>query len=700
MILRRRGAAGGVAAGVVAVLLVLFIAIPVLAVLGESVQVSRPMPPAELRAITSAALDLLPPDRREPALTRWVAGASEAERLQGLAVAFRLAGTPVPWDENAAWSNQRREATAALAALDEATRMRVEAELPVAIVMLHKRVALAFQVRDRLDQAGFDRLRNGTETRLGLDHYCEVFDDPWLRRAALNSLGLGLIVATLTTLLGFLLAFGVNRGGVGWPGLVRFMVLIPLVSPPVLIATATLMLFGRQGLITHGLLDHTLGLIDAETANLYGLFGVVMAQVLSFLPAAFILLDAMLRRQDGRVEEAASACGASRLRIFGEVTLPLALPGLARALVLVFMMSLTDFGNPLILGRDIPVLAGVVYDEMTAFRNMPLAAALCVWLVVPAMLLFLVLERAGGRRRYATAEGAAPELALPASWRFGLSALALLVAGLVLAIYGTVAAGAVTRIWGVDWSLTLGHFGSLGIDSGLAGTGFGSSEHGLGLVWDSLRIALMAGPLGGLLAVGVAFVVDRVRPPGRDAIAFLALLPAVLPGLIIGIGYILAFNLPLGQPALSLTGTALILVLNIAFTHLTVGVLAARAALQRQDGGVDEAAESLGAGLPMRFLQVTLPMLRPALRLGTLYAFVHAMTTLSSIIFLVSGDHKLVSVAIFNDANSGLYGPAAAKSVAVLALAGLAMALIWLHDRAETRRLRQHASDFLPGARA
>ncbi len=682
MPLRARQTPAVAVSAIVLALLALFIALPVLAVLRESIVISGPMPPDRLRQVTADALALLPEERRAPALARWVASADQRERLEALAAAFGLARLPVPWDQRAAFSEQDRASAAALAAMEAPAREAVLAELPVAIVMLHKRVALAFQLRDRLAPDAFDRLRNGTESRLGLDHYRAVFDEPYLRRAALNSLGIGLLAASATTVLGFLLAYGINRGGVRLPGLVRGLVLLPLVSPPVLIATATLMLFGRRGLVTHSLLDRTLGLIDSEQTNLFGLFGVIAAQTLSFLPAAVIVLENVLRKQDGRVEEAAAIGGAGRWQILCNVTLPLAVPGLKRAFVLAFMFSMTDFGNPLILGRDIPVLAGVVYDEMTAFRNTALATALCVWMVLPALLLFLALEALGGRRRYTTGEGTggAPELGLPWGWRAVLTGVAACVAGLVLAIYGTIALGSVTRIWGVDWGFTWAHFTGAALDPSLAGAP--NPERSMTLVWQSLRIALIAGPIGGLLGVIIATTVERLRPPGREGIAFLASVPAVLPGIILGIGYILAFNLPLGVHALSLTGGSTILVLNIVFANLTIGVLAARGALQRLDAAVEEAAESLGAGLITRFFQVTLPMLRPALLLGTLYVFVHAMTTLSSVIFLVSGDHKLAAVAIFNDASGGQYGPAAAKSMAVLGLSGLAMLAIWLHDRA------------------
>lgn len=684
MTLSLRPLPGLLLSAVVAMVLALFIAYPIGAVLVESFVISGPMPPATLKAVTSAALDAVPAAEREALVQRWTASATEAEKVEATAAAFTLAGAAVGWDRKAAYSEQSAAMAAALKALPEAERAAVEGNVVLAHIMLHKRTALAFKVKEALGPEGFDALRNGTDDRWGLDHYLKVFQDPYLRMAALNSLMLAALAVAFTVTLAFALAYGINAGAIPWPSLTRVVLLMPLVAPPVLIATATLMLFGRRGLVTHTLLDDGLGLIDADQTNLYGLFGVVLAQTLSFVPAALIVFDNSLRRQDGRIDEAAAGLGAGPLRSFLQVTLPMAWPGIKRAVVLVFILSLTDFGNPMVLGRDTPVLAGVVYDEITAYRNTPLAAALCMWLLIPSLLLYLALEAFGRRKSYAGTAGARAELPVPAMVRVGLTLTAGVVAGLIFAVYGTMALGAVTRVWGTDWSLTLGYFTGAGVDVGLAGSGYGSSERGLGLVWDSVQLAGIAGPIGGLFAVIIAYVVERLRPPGAHLIMFLALVPAILPGIVFGIGYIVAFNVPFGIPALSLTGTSAILVINILFSNLFVGVLAARAALQRLDRSVDEAAESLGAGLIARFFRVTLPMLRPALLLGMLYVFIDGLTTLSSVIFLVSGNHKLASVAIFNHATSGDYGYAAAKSLALLGFALAAMGLVWL---VENRKL-------------
>ena len=664
-----RNIPGIVLSAIVAAVLVLFIAYPLGTVLVESFVIRGPMTLERMSAVTKDALDAMPPQERAEAMNRWVTTATEAETVDATAAAFELAGIPVNWDRKAAYSDQSVRAAAAAAALTPDERAAFDEAYPIAHIALHKRVALAFKVKDALGTAGFDELRLGSETRFGFDNYLEVTRDSQLRTAAFNSLRLAFCAMLTTVSLAFALAYGVNFGGVRWPGVTRAVLLTPLVAPPVLIATATVMLFGRRGLATYTFLDQWLGLIDAEKTNIYGFAGVLIAQTLAFMPAAFIVFDNVMRKHNGNLDEASANLGARHAQTFSRVTVPMAWPAIKRAVVLVFILSLTDFGNPMLLGRDMPVLAELIYDQITAFQNTPLAAAICVWLLVPSLLIYLMLESVGRRKRYAStgAGGRRSELALPLGWRVALSGLTSTVALVILAIYVTMALGAVVRVWGVDWSSTLGYFTPEGVNVGLSGTGYGSSDRGLGLVWSSVSLAVIAAPIGGLLGIVVGYVIERLRPPAANIIFFIALAPAIVPGIIFGIGYIIAFNLPFGIKALSLTGTSAILVLNILFSNLFVGVLATRAALQRIDPSIEEAAEGLGAGLVTRFVRVTLPMLRPALLLGMLYVFIDGLTTLSSVIFLVSGNHKLASVAIFNFATSREYGYAGAKSVLLLA---------------------------------
>ena len=677
---------GILAASLLSLLLVIFIAVPVALVLVKSFDNSGPLPAWRLAEITGEALALLPAGDRQATSDKWLAGATVPERVKTMAAAYELAGLEVTWPVDQPFDHQAKAIDVAVGALPDKDRAAVDTAFPTAYIMLHKRIALAFAVRDKLQPSEFERLRAAKTERYGLRNYAAVLADPYLRKAAVNSLALALLSVVSTVSFAYAIAYGLNRGGIPRPALTRNILLLPLVAPPVLVATATIMLFGRRGLITYTLLDQTLGWTDADAFNVYGPLGIIIAQTLSFLPTALIVLDNTMRRQDGRLEEAAMMLGAGRFALFRNVTFPLSWPGLKRAIVLVFIQSLTDFGNPMILGRDTPVLAGVIYDEITGFQNTPLASAICLWLVLPSLLFYLALEQIGRRKRYVSSDAGTPsEYRQPPLVKAGLTGLAGTFCTVILAIYLVIVLGSVTRIWGVDWSLTLAYFTPDGIGSGMDGTHYGSRDGGLEQVWNSIRIAAIAAPIGGLLAIAIGYVAERMRRPFGDIIAFLALIPAILPGIIFGVGYVIAFNAPFGIKALSLSGTEAIIVINIMFGNLYVGVLAARAALQRIDQAVDEAAESLGAGLVRRFVEVTLPMLRIAALLGVLYVFVDGLTTLSSIIFLVGGDVQLASVAILNAASDSSYGHAAAKSVGLLVASVLAMTAVWWIEK-RTRR--------------
>jgi iron(III) transport system permease protein len=672
---RTRHLPGYAATFVLGLLLFVFIALPIGMVLVESVRLAGPIPLPELARITQTALDRLDPDDRQRQVARWIATLRPNERTDAIAATLELMGRKVPWDRKAAFDDQALAANAAVEALQAPDRRHFDDTYPLAVVTLHKRIPLSFRLRDKIPPAEFDTLREGVRQGVGLDHYVEVLTSPRLHRAFRNSLALSTIVAVLTTAIGFAIAYGVNRKAVPWPRVVRYLALVPLVSPPVVIATASILLFGRNGAITKGLLQETLGWINADETNLYGWGGVILAQILGHIPAAFIVLDNVLTKQDGRIEEAAASQGASAWQVFSRVTLPMAQPGLVRSFVIVFMLIMTDFGNPLIIGKDIPVLAGILYDEMTGFQNTRLAAAMAVWMIVPALSIYVLIERLGRRKRYASAEGSAPELVMPLAARAALTIIAFAVIGAMVLLYGSIVFASFVKIWRVDHAFTLAWY------TGGHVAGFVSEQSGVSVVWESIKVAGIAAPIGGMLAVALAYLIERARPPGGNLIGFTALMPAVLPGVIFGVGYIVTFNLPFGMKDLALTGTMGILVLNILFANIFIGYLAGRAVLQRYDAVTDEAAESLGASLWQRFAWVTLPIMRHALLLGTIYIFVHGLTTLSAIIFLVSPAHRLASEVIFDAAEKGHYGVASAISVVILLIVFAAMALIHVTER-------------------
>jgi len=187
-------------------------------------------------------------------------------------------------------------------------------------------------------------------------------------------------------------------------------------------------------------------------------------------------------------------------------------------------------------------------------------------------------------------------------------------------------------------------------------------------------IAAASTPVVGILGMVIAFLVVRKRFVGKGLLEFSSMLTFALPGTVVGIGYILAFN----QPPLVLTGTATIIGLVFVFRNMPVGIRAGISSLQQIDNAIEEASTNLGAGTARTFTRVTLPMIFPAMFAGMAYSFVKCMTAISAVIFLVSGDWQLVTVKILAEIDNGNFGTAAALAVMVIGISLAALALMWV----------------------
>lgn len=464
----------------------------------------------------------------------------------------------------------------------------------------------------------------------------------------LRLLGNTLLIATLSTVsavaVGFLFAYATSRPDVPLRPLLKLVAILPLVSPPFVGGLAFILLFGRRGLVTYSLLG--LG------GDIYGWHGLWMVQTLAFFPIAYLTLAGVLRRINPTLEHAAQNLGARGFRLFRTVTLPLALPGLASAGLLVGIYTLSDFGNPMLVGGPFKVLATETYTQITGWGDLRMAAALSGALLVPSLALFLLQRywvEGGGSYATVTGRGSFAEPP-PTSWvvRWGLFAACGLVALVLVATYLVVLIGAFARTWGVDWRPTLANF-EYTVFRG-------------GQLWNSVRFAATAAMGGSLFSVLAAFLIQRKRVRGRAALDFAAVLPAALPGTLIGVAYILAFN----TPPLALTGTGFIVVAAMLFRTIPVGYRAAVASLAQIAPGIEESAADLGAR-PLRTLRdVTLPLIRAAFTGALVFTFVRSMTTLSAVVFLISPGNVVASASILALAEHGDWGQASAMAASLM----------------------------------
>lgn len=482
-----------------------------------------------------------------------------------------------------------------------------------------------------------------TADGVGLGQYVAFFGTWRLLRILINSLVASAVSTTLTVAVALVLAWAVTRTTVPGRRVLSLVSLLPRISPPFLVSLGLILLLGRDGAVTGALgLDW----------SIEGMHGIVLAQVLTFLPQAYVLLARVLGSVDASLEEAAESLGAGTLTTLRRVTLALARPGLASAALGVFVLCMTDFGNPLLVGGRYDVLTTEIYVRVVGTSDLPAAAVMSVVLLVPCLLASFAGTLVLNGRSSVSAGGRPMPRPTPAALRWPLVALSGAIALGIAAIYALIPLGSLVRLWGSDWSLSLVHYG------------FRSTAEGAWPLWNSVKLALLSGAAGTVLALLTAYVVQRRRPPGAAVIGALSLLPAALPGTVIGVGYVLAF----GVPPLLLTGTTWILVASVVFSKFPAAVLAARNTLGQVDPAVEEAAVSLGAGAARTLARVVLPPLTGTAVSIFVYFFVNGMVTVAAVIFLVDPAVGLGSVAMLARIEHGDLGVACALGTSIVVI--------------------------------
>ncbi len=489
------------------------------------------------------------------------------------------------------------------------------------------------------------------------NNFLEFFSRRAYYRALINSLILSTSSTLLVTATGFVLAYLVTRGPRVLRGPFTFVSLLPFVAPPFAFSVALIILAGRRGILTQ-----LLGL----NVSIYGWPGVLVVQLVSFLPIAFLLIENVLVSLDPSLEDAADDLGARPGRVLFTVTIPLAWPGTLKAALLVFILAIADFGNPMIIGGGMSLLATDAYLLAVGEQNLRMASVLSVFLVIPSLFLFAIHRYLLRETRVTTITGnlassqprrSSPIILLP------MLAAAAVVGLTILALFGVVFAGAFTEAIGPRNNFTLAHFGT---------------RFGLQYLWTSIKMGLAAGFLAAIGGTVLAYILERKRIPGRGGIEFLTLLGLSVPGTVLGLGYLLAFH----NPPVALTGTFLILVLNTGFRELPAAMEAGMSKLRQLDLAIEEASADLGVGPVGTFLKVVVPNIGSAFMAGLIYAFMTGMITVSAIAFLVSPGANLASIYILQLAEMGYLGEGCAVSVMLIAIVFACVVMLkWIAHR-------------------
>lgn len=460
-----------------------------------------------------------------------------------------------------------------------------------------------------------------------------------------NTIWLGVFVSAVSTLVGFLFAYADAFLKIRFKGIFNTLAILPIISPPFALSMSFIMLFGQQGFVTRTLLG-------LKETNIYGFEGLAIVQVLTFFPVAYLVLAGLLRQIDPAMEEAARNMGASRGHIFRTIILPLVRPGIANAFLLVFIQSVADFGNAMVIGGNYTTLAAQIYMQSMGNYDMKGGTALATVLLSVSVLMFVAQKYWVGDKSYVTVTGKPSrerELVSDPLPLILVGVPCLAVSLFILVLYALIPYGSLVNLWGIDYTPTLKHYQYI-VDLGLKP------------ILDTTWLALLSMPITGILGMIIAFLIVRKKFLGRGLIEFSSLLSMAIPGTVIGVGYVLAYN----KEPLILTGTATIIVLSFVFRSMPVGIRAGIASLQQVDPAIEEAAQDLGASSFKVFTSVTIPLIKSAFFSGLVYSFVRSMTAVSAVIFLVSASYSLLTVSIMSQVDGGKLGVAAAYSTVLI----------------------------------
>jgi len=508
---------------------------------------------------------------------------------------------------------------------------------------------------------------------------------------AWNSLFLAILTGVSSTLLGLAFALIATRTRFRAKRSLRVLTVLPIITPPFVIGLAVILLFGRSGVVSEFLFT---AFDIRPTRWIFGLPGIWLAQTLAFTPIAFLVLIAVVEGVSPSMEEAAQTLRANSWQTFTTVSLPLMRPGLANAFLLGFIESLADFGNPLVLGGNYDVLSTEIFFAIVGAQNdQGRAAVLAIVLLAFTLSAFFAQRVWLGRKSYTTVTGkgdAGVPVQLPRQLKVLVYGTALPWAALTAIIYVIIMFGGFVELLGRNNTFTLRHY----IDS----FGITAGEHGLvfsGLAWNSFSttiwIATISAPLTAIVGLLTAYVLVRQRFTGKSAFEFGTMLSFAIPGTVIGVSYILAFNVP----PIEITGTGVILVVSFVFRNMPVGVRAGIAAMSQLDKSLDEASLTLGANSFTTVRKVILPLLRPAIIAALVFSFVRAMTAISAVIFLVSANYDMATSFIIGRVENGDFGQAIAySSVLILVM----LAAITLVQVVVGKRQIQRRTEGVPSA--
>ena len=492
---------------------------------------------------------------------------------------------------------------------------------------------------------------------VGFVHFANYFSTPALARSVWNSVWVSLAVTAITVPAAFVFAYALTRSCMPFKGTLRLIALIPLLAPSLLPAIAFIQWFGNQGA-----LKWVMGGV-----SIYGAPGIILSEIFNCFPHALMILIAALALADGRLYEAADSLGTRRLRKFFTITVPACKYGLLSAATVVFSYTISDFGAPKVIGGNFNVLAVDVFKQVIGQFNFSIGAVVGLLLLVPSVVAFGIDWMVRRRLTASLTTRSVPFVPKPrTAFDAVMLGYCLLVCGLLLAVLGMAVYTSLIHLWPYNLNFTLKHY-HYALVAGDYAPAF----------WNSLKMGAWTAVIGTVFVFCTAYLLEKTRGLGplRPTLRLLALLSMAVPGLVLGLGYIMFFNHP-QNPLNFLYQTMAILAISTVVHYYTSGHLTAVTALKALDDEYESVSASLKVPFYKTFWRVTVPVCLPAILEIARYYFVVSISTLSCVVFLYAPHTILAAVAMMNMDEAGDVGPAAALGTLVV-LASVVVCLVY-----------------------
>jgi len=500
-------------------------------------------------------------------------------------------------------------------------------------------------------------------------YFMGFFGDRFYQQSMINSLLLAGASVITTSMIGIPLAYIMARFDIPFRSILMTMFLMPLIVPPFVGALAFVFLLGNFGTLNLVLMDW-LGLIDKPINFIYGFHGLLLLETIHLFPLVLLNTLAALYQVDSSSEEAAEILGASHLRRFFTITLPLAFPGYAAGAILVFIYVLSDWLTPIVL-RQNSFVAAQAYLNVAQFLDVTLVKeGLVASAVIAAFsIAAVVVMRAFVERKVYALSTRGFGSMTPTPIGSNRAVVVFVGAMFILVLLGPTWLGlaAFSRAWSLTpfpGDYTLENFGAIFLGTSI-------------YLRNSLQFGLISAGLDILLGMSMAYLIAKTQVPGRNILDSIVTMVIAIPGIVLGIGYLRAFH-GVMVPLLGTTLSRLWIIMPLvtAVRRVPYVVRSVHGSLLQLDPSLEEASEILGASKSRTFAKITLPTISRAVLVGGILSFITSLEEASATIFLYQPGWETMPIAIFIFFQSGgRFGQAAAIGFTLMLVAAVCVAL-------------------------